>query len=176
MNKSIKCVVGLVCGVGLGGCCDESYTVTEFEGMVFEYSHSPGEGTPVPAGQEFILTVSTPKVESKAANWPCFSLISSAHAMQECPRGDARTPVIEDIRISSDSDFDESHPAGTVFEDISYQSMHHFAGDPRTQFVPFVFVFPEPPSLEKSHRFTISMDLQNSAEDMTAETERVHWE
>ena len=97
--------------------CPDVNAYYDFSSLDAEYPN----GTNISGSQDFILILSESEISYLSDNRNFkFELISSAWATEECPEQGhlGKKFKIDEIIITSDSDWDEFHPAGTALNDI----------------------------------------------------------
>lgn len=119
MNKVIILII-FYFGIALvTSClnCPDVNAYYDFSSLDAEYPN----GTSISVSQDFILILSESEISFVTDNRKFnFDLLSSAWATEECPEQGhlGKKFKIDEIIITSDSDWDEFHSAGTALNDI----------------------------------------------------------
>ncbi|MEQ8474053.1 MAG: hypothetical protein RIC35_22845 [Marinoscillum sp.] len=117
MNKVILLLISYF-GIALVTSCLSCPDVNAFYDFASLEAEYPN-GTSISENQDFILILNELEI-SYLADHRKFSLLTPAHATQECEGAGylGKKFKIEEIIITSDADWDESHPAGTPLNDV----------------------------------------------------------
>lgn len=159
--------------------CPDVNAYYDFSSMDAEYPN----GTSISGSQDFILILSESGISYLSDNRNFkFDLLSSARATEECPEQGhlGKKFKIDEINITSDSDWDESHLAGTALNDlvqfgstIQYDQFLSDVNDFGEFNFGYYFKF-DAPAQDTEHTFNIQVKKSNGV-SVSLTTNLVSW-
>lgn len=164
--------------------CPDLNSYYDFSSLDIEYPN----GTSISESQDFTLILSESEISYLSDNRKFkLDLLSSAWATEKCPEPGhlGKKFKIDEIMITSDSDWDESHPAGTALNDIvqfgltidgSNIQYNQFLSD-INDFGEFNFGYYfkfDTPAQDTEHTFSIEVKKSNGA-SVSITTNLVSW-